>query len=342
MLTLSILNRFSNSLRDLLKHLWTFVIFRRRQRSAYIITWLFLLILFRCTTQLVELPDGTSFVDSLLFWMWVKHSHGNYTIVYCSNHFDDRYGITSLKLFSGSNTPVWFSIKLPFSTLQLTFIMARGGIIVNAATPTRHTIGVCFCMMGVLDPLTTNEFVLKSTMQLLTWMKSALSNSSCAKSLDTYTVCCVVIPSRLISNTVVPRTSSGLLLAPRIGWCIRRNVLALVLILLKTSLCIIVTAAQVSTNVLTSMLLKSHRMNVAFSVSLLATCFGCSIRCSGSGGITGVAVPPCWRFPNCYLVTVASAVPLVMAHFSTVETFHVPPGSHWHSCSRCSFHQFFH
>ena len=173
-------------------------------------------------------------------------------------------------------------------------------------------------------------------------MKSALSNSSCAKSLDTYTVCCVVIPSRLISNTVVPRTSSGLLLAPRIGWCIRRNVLALVLILLKTSLCIIVTAAQVSTNVLTSMLLKSHRMNVAFSVSLLATCFGCSIRCSGSGGITGVAVPPCWRFPNCYLVTVASAVPLVMAHFSTVETFHVPPGSHWHSCSRCSFHQFFH
>ena len=121
--------------------------------------------------------------------------------------------------------------------------------------------------MGILRPLTTNEFVLKSTMQLLAWRKSAPSNSSCVKSLHTYTVCCVVIPSRLISNTVVPRTSSGLLLAPRIGWCVRRNVLALVLILLNTSLCIIVTAAPVSTSVLTSMLLMSHRMKVEFSES---------------------------------------------------------------------------
>ena len=33
-----------------------------------------------------------------------------------------------------------------------------------------------------------------------------------------------MIPSRLISNTVVPRTSSGLLMAPRICWRVRRNV----------------------------------------------------------------------------------------------------------------------
>ena len=31
--------------------------------------------------------------------------------------------------------------------------MGRGGIIVDAATPTRHTIGACFCIMGILRPL---------------------------------------------------------------------------------------------------------------------------------------------------------------------------------------------
>ena len=173
-------------------------------------------------------------------------------------------------------------------------------------------------------------------MQLLAWRKSAPNNSSCAKSLHTYTVCRVVIPSRLISNTVVPRTSSGLLMAPRICWYVRRNVLALVLILLNTLLCITVTAAPVSTCVLTSIFLMSHRMKVAFSVSVLATCFGCSVRCSGSGGITGVVVPPCWRFPNCYFRYGCVNSLFCNENVSTVETFHFPPGSPWHS--RCSFH----
>ena len=179
-------------------------------------------------------------------------------------------------------------------------------------------------------------------MQLLAWRKSAPNNSSCAKSLHTYTVCCVMIPSRLISDSVVPRRSGGLLMAPWICWCVRCNLLALVLIQLNASLCIIVTAAPVSTSVLTSILLMPHRMKAEFSVSVLATCFGFSIRYSGSGGITGVVDPPCWRFPNCYFRYGCVNSPACNDNFSTVETFHVPPGSPWHSCSRCSFHQFFH
>ena len=166
-----------------------------------------------------------------------------------------------------------------------------------------------------------------------------------------------MIPSRLISITVVPRTSSGLLLAPRIGWCVRRNVLAVVLILLNIvyySYCCdglhqctyfdVINVISYESGIFclrTGYVLwllwlqawSDYRFRLqivvwlhVFGVLWLQASYSCPV------GVSRIVI----------FVTVASAVPLVMAHFSTVETFHVPPGSPWHSCSRCSFHQFFH
>ena len=126
-----------------------------------------------------------------------------------------------------------------------------------------------------------------------------------------------MIPSRLISITIVPRPSSGLLLAPRIAWCVRRNVLAVVLILLNIvyySYCCLHQCTYFDVvNVISyeSGIFCLHtgyvlwllwlqvwsdyrfRLQVTWDCGLVA-CVWCAL-------ITGVVVPPCWRFPNCYL-----------------------------------------
>ena len=96
----------------------------------------------------------------------------------------------------------------------------------DAATPTRHTVGVFFRIIGMLHLFMVISFLLKSTTQWLACKKSAPSNSSCARSLHTYATCCFTAFPIPISTFVTPR----------IGWCVRCNVSLSVRILSNKSL----------------------------------------------------------------------------------------------------------